>query len=107
MREIYQMFKGTIDPDAVFAAAGADLSGQFYAELYVGLYYEAIGDDRRSQQHMAVAAADRFAPVGGYMHAVARLHQRTSPAMPRSFGKSAPCRSAVRTGPGQGPRSDR
>ena len=76
MREIYQMFKGTLAPDAVIAAAGADLSGQFYAELYVGLYYEAIGDDRESLRHMTMAAADRFASVGGYMHAVARLHQR-------------------------------
>jgi lipoprotein NlpI len=76
MREIYEMFKGTLQPDAVLAAAGSDLSGQFYAELYVGLYYEATGDDRRAVEHLTTAANDRFARVGGYMHTVAKLHPR-------------------------------
>ena len=76
MREIYEMFKGTLQPDAVLAAAGTDLSGLFFAELYVGLYYDAIGDDRRALQHLTVAASDRFAQAGGYMHAVATLHPR-------------------------------
>src|SRR6185436_16536666 len=76
MREIYEMFKGTLQPDAVIAAAGNDLSGQFYAELYVGLYYEATGDDRRALQHLTAAASDRFARAGGYMHTVAKLHPR-------------------------------
>jgi lipoprotein NlpI len=76
MREIYEMFKGTLQPDAVLAAAGTDLSGQFFAELYVGLYYEATGNDRLALQHLSAAASDRFARAGGYMHTVARLHPR-------------------------------
>jgi lipoprotein NlpI len=73
MSEIYQMFRGTMKPDAVLASAGNDTSARFYAELYVGLYYDAIGD-RRAVAHLAVAAAPRFAQTGGYMHTVATLH---------------------------------
>ena len=74
MREIYQMFKGTMTPDAVLKAAGSGLSSQFFAELYVGLYYDAIGDDARARQHLTVAASPRFADAGGYMYRVAALH---------------------------------
>ena len=40
----------------------------------VGLYFEAIGDARRAIEHITVAAADRYADAGGYMHAVAKVH---------------------------------
>jgi lipoprotein NlpI len=73
MREIYQMFRGTMTPEAILAAAGKDSSAQFFAELYVGLYYDAVGD-RRAVEHLRTAAAARFAPAGGYMHTVATLH---------------------------------
>jgi lipoprotein NlpI len=73
MREIYQMFRGTMMPDAVLGATGDDAPARFYAELYVGLYYDAIGD-RRAVAHLAAAAAPRFAQAGGYMHTVATLH---------------------------------
>ena len=74
MREIYQMFKGTLSPDAVVKAGGSDLSSQFFAELYVGLYYDALGDTTRAKQHLSIAASSRFADVGGYMYRVATLH---------------------------------
>src|ERR1051326_8479707 len=50
MREIYQMFRGELMPDQVLAAAGdgKDLGAEFYARLYVALYYEAAGDATRS-----------------------------------------------------------
>jgi lipoprotein NlpI len=73
MREVYQMFQGTLPPERVLAAAGDSLSAQFYAELYVGLYYEATGDPTRALEHLKLAASDRFR-IGGYMHTVARLH---------------------------------
>lgn len=76
MREIYEMFKGTMSPDAVLKAAGNELSAQFYAELYVGLYYDALGDDARARQHLTTAASSRFASAGGYMYRVATLHPR-------------------------------
>jgi lipoprotein NlpI len=76
MREIYQMFRGTMTPEAVLAAGGESLSSRFFAELYVGLYYDAIGDDRKAVEHLRVAASDRYASAGGYMHTVATLHPR-------------------------------
>ena len=67
------MFRGTLKPDEVLAAAGSRPESQFYAHLYVGLYDEAIGDRGRALEQIAAAADDRFA-VGGYMHSVAKLH---------------------------------
>jgi lipoprotein NlpI len=74
MREIYQMFRGTMTPDAVLAAAGESQSSRFFAELYVGLYYDAMGDQKRALEHLRAAASDRYAGAGGYMHTVATLH---------------------------------
>lgn len=77
MTTIYEMFRGTKTPDDVLKAAGAQARAQFYAELYVGLYYEATGNKRLAQQHITAAAADRFAEAGGYMHTVAKVHLGT------------------------------
>ncbi|MBI4263757.1 MAG: hypothetical protein HY657_05245 [Acidobacteria bacterium] len=74
MRQIYDLFRGDAKPDAVVEAAGAQPRAQFYARLYLGLYYEAQGDARRALEHITAAAADRFAAPGGYMHSVAKVH---------------------------------
>lgn len=74
MREIYRMFQGTLSPTGVLSAAGSLPSAQFFAELYVGLYYEANGDTSQARTHLAAAASGRFASAGGYMHRVAQLH---------------------------------
>ena len=73
MRQVYEMFRGTLSPDRVLAAAGPRPSGEFFAHLYVGLYYEALRD-KRAVEHIRIAAADRFADAGGYMHTVAKVH---------------------------------
>jgi lipoprotein NlpI len=73
MRQVYEMFRGTLTPESVLEA-GTQLQGQFFARLYVGLYFEALGDRARAMEHLTVAAADRFADAGGYMHTVARVH---------------------------------
>jgi lipoprotein NlpI len=73
MRQVYEMFRGTLSPDRVLAAAGARPSGEFFAHLYVGLYYEALRD-KRALEHIRMAAADRYADAGGYMHTVAKVH---------------------------------
>lgn len=84
MRQIYDMFKGTTTPAAVLAAGAASLGAQFFAHLYVGLYYEATGDTARALQHITTAADERFAATGGYMHMVARVHlaQRANGSRP-------------------------
>jgi lipoprotein NlpI len=74
MREIYEMFRGTMTPDAILKAAGNEPSSRFFAELYVGLYYDAIGDRTRAIEHLRLAAAKEYAPAGGYMHRAAELH---------------------------------
>jgi lipoprotein NlpI len=74
MRQVYQMFQGSLTPEPVLAAAGSELSPQFYGHLYVGLYSDALGKKDLALQHIKAAAADRYAAVGGYMHMVARVH---------------------------------
>ena len=74
MREVYEMFKGTMTPDAVLAAAGQSASARFYAELYVGLYYEATGNKTAGLTHLKAAASQQYANAGGYMYRVATLH---------------------------------
>jgi lipoprotein NlpI len=79
MREVYEMFKGSMTPDAVLKAAGQSNSARFYAELYVGLYYEATGNKAAGLTHLKTAASDQFARDGGYMHRVATLHPLLKP----------------------------
>ena len=79
MREIYRMFRGELTPTEVMAAGEraaerGRASGLFFAHLYVGLYHEALGNDADARAHLEAAADDRFAPAGGYMHMVARVH---------------------------------
>jgi lipoprotein NlpI len=74
MRQVYELYKGAMTPQQVLDAGGTGLGGQFYASLYVGLYYEAIGDAARARTALETAASDRFRTSGGYMHMVARVH---------------------------------
>jgi lipoprotein NlpI len=74
MRQVYDMFRGAMSPDMVLKAAGSRDSAQFYAHLYVGLYFDALRDTQRALEHITMAAADRYAETGGYMHTVAKVH---------------------------------
>jgi hypothetical protein len=74
MRQIYEMFRGTVAPAEVLEAGRGRTESEFYAHLYVGLYFDAIGNGARAREHIAAAAAGRFADAGGYMHTVARVH---------------------------------
>ncbi len=74
MREVYQMFRGSLTADDVMKAAGSGPSAQFYAHLYIGLYSEALGRKDVALKHIKEAASDRYASAGGYMHMVARVH---------------------------------
>jgi lipoprotein NlpI len=74
MRQIYEMFRGVMKPDEVMAAASTQPSAQFYAHLYEGLYYEALGDAPHALEHIKAAADPRYEAVGGYMHSAARVH---------------------------------
>jgi lipoprotein NlpI len=77
MRQVYLLLQGKQTPDEVLKAAGREPSAQFYAELYVGLYFEAVGKADLALPHIRAAASERFAAAGGYMHMVARVHLAT------------------------------
>ena len=85
MREIYEMFRGKYTPEQVMRAAGEGVDAQFYAYLYTGLYYEALGDAVGALRQITEAAGDRFS-TAGYMHGVARVHRdllsRAKPRIP-------------------------
>jgi lipoprotein NlpI len=74
MREVYQMLQGTLSAERVLAAGDRGVESAFYARLYVGLYYDALGQEADALTHIRAAAADRYAEAGGYMHMVARVH---------------------------------
>ncbi len=77
MRQIYQLFEGRMDVETVLDAAKTEGPESrrtlwiFYADLYVGLYLEAVGDLEAARKHLDAAAK---AGVGGYMGDVARVH---------------------------------
>ena len=76
MREIYELFRGDLEPDAILPAAGDRPSAQFYAHLYLGLYHEAQGQADEALEHIRTAADGRYSRAGGYMHMVAAVHLR-------------------------------
>jgi lipoprotein NlpI len=79
MRQVYDLFKGELKPEDVLAAARAggpsqdDLNSRlFYAHLYVGIYYDLLGDRPRALEHLQQAVEHR---IGHYMWHVARVHR--------------------------------
>jgi lipoprotein NlpI len=81
LMEVYDLFRGKAKPEDVLTAARKvpkkappDLLKQqlFYAHLYLGLYYDAVGDRRRALLHLG-RAAGQYA-LGHYMGDVARVH---------------------------------
>jgi lipoprotein NlpI len=74
MSQIYEMFRGKLSPQDVVTSAGGQLDARFYAHLYLGLYFEALGSERPALEHITAAADDRFTAAGGFMHTVARVH---------------------------------
>jgi lipoprotein NlpI len=80
MKEIYGLFKGTHQPDEVMAAAEAGKAGdadrnsrRFYANLYVGIWYDLTGDATKALDHLD-RATERHR-IGHYMWDVARVHR--------------------------------
>jgi len=80
MMEIYDLYRGTIQPDDVLKAVRADqpapgvLSQRlFYAHLYLGLYYEVIQKPDLAREHITLAA-DKYR-ISHYMGYVAVVHR--------------------------------
>ncbi len=81
MMEVYALFAGKAKPEDVLAAAKKTAKGTkpevkkeqlFYAHLYLGLYYEVLGNKKLARDHMQKAARDYL--IGHYMGDVARVH---------------------------------
>jgi len=74
MRQIYGLFSGSNSPTDVLTAASGNARSEFYAQLYLGLYAEALGNHEQALQHIRAAAVTEYSQVGGYMHSVAIVH---------------------------------
>ncbi len=78
MAQVHQLFAGKARPADVLAAAQAapaeTRAGEplFYAHLYLGIWFEAIGDAKQARDYI-FKAAER-ADQNGYMGDVARVH---------------------------------
>ncbi|MEW6305859.1 MAG: tetratricopeptide repeat protein [Verrucomicrobiota bacterium] len=79
MAQVFELFAGKAQPaDVLKAAQTPDVPAaqqreqNFYAHLYLGLYFEAVGDLKQAKEHMARAAGEFSSD--GYMGDVARVH---------------------------------
>jgi tetratricopeptide (TPR) repeat protein len=80
MRQVYDLYKGDLKPEDVFAATKADkpsavdLSRRlFYAHLYVGIYHDLLGHKKQALEHLNKATDDHR--ISHYMWDVARVHR--------------------------------
>lgn len=84
MTEVHDLFAGTATVSDVLKAANASptevsprpmTSAQFYAYLYLGLYFDALGEPLKALPYLEKAASqfERF----NYMGEVARIHHLT------------------------------
>jgi len=79
MAEVHQLFAGKIKPEAVLKAA-EDARGEgvlkrnhmCYAHLYLGLYFEAVGEKEKSLEHIKKSAVDF--KMEHYMGKTAQVH---------------------------------
>lgn len=77
MKEVHELFTGKGSPEQVLKAAesgeGEDLRNhRCYAHLYLGLYYEALGDEAKAKDHLLKAAKDYS--MDHYMGTCAQVH---------------------------------
>lgn len=92
MKEVHQLFAGTTDIDGVFNAAKATSpvnqpTALFYANLYVGLFFEAEGKHEQAQPYFENAAGKYR--IDHYMGDVARICQEEGRRMLRSPDSAA------------------
>jgi lipoprotein NlpI len=84
MKEIYNLFAGRATIEQVEQAAqGKGPSATFYAQLYIGLYLEAIGKEKESLEYITRAAGEPRTRAN-YMADVARVHQLLREAPPKT-----------------------
>jgi lipoprotein NlpI len=79
MKQIFALYAGMCEPEEVLAAAengeGEARRNQLcYAHLYLGLYFEALGDEVRAREHITQAAGPFR--MDHYMGKVAVMHAK-------------------------------
>lgn len=80
MMEVHALFAGKAQPEDILKAASDDAPKQqlirqlFYAHLYLGLYFEALGDETKAREHIQQAAGQYR--TDDYMGDVARVHSQ-------------------------------
>ena len=77
MKQVHELFAGKASVEDVLKAAefgeGEALKNhRCYAHLYLGLYYEALGDEPKAKEHMRKAAKDF--QMDHYMGKCAQVH---------------------------------
>lgn len=77
MKHVHDLFSGKGSPEEVLKAAesgeGESLRNhRCYAHLYLGLYFEALGDEAKAKAHMLKAAQDYS--MNHYMGTCAQVH---------------------------------
>lgn len=80
MMSVLKMLKGEIEPDAVIEAAGANTSAGlsrkralFYADLYVGLYLDCLGEEKSAAKYLRRSLTHG---IDGYMADTARVYEK-------------------------------
>jgi tetratricopeptide (TPR) repeat protein len=86
MKEVHQLFAGTLGPAAVISAAAGQPRPLSFAHQYVGLYYESLGRPDAAQHHMALATETYTTP--SYMGKIAQLHLRRMKAQRDASNRS-------------------
>lgn len=87
MKQVHALFAGTGSVEAVLTAAGeGDGSPRrrnhlCYAHLYLGLYFEALGDDTKAKDHILKAATDY--EMDHYMGKTAITHAKVRGWLPK------------------------
>lgn len=83
MKEVHELFAGTGGVEAVLEAAAPNNDNVIsdeernhlcYAHLYLGLYFEAIGDEDKMREHIRLAAFDYS--MEHYMGKTAQVHAK-------------------------------
>jgi lipoprotein NlpI len=79
MKEVHDLFAGKGTEEAVLKAASAETAREegrrnhlCYAHLYLGLYYEALGEKEKAKTHMVKSATEY--KMDHYMGKVSQVH---------------------------------
>lgn len=74
MMVVYELFAGRATPQDVLdqASSSPQRDALFFAHLYLGLYYDALGDTAKAREHIDLAATTYGR--SHYMGGVARVH---------------------------------